>query len=395
MTDLPSLVLRRGHDRRVRAGAPWVFANEIEMTDEVRQLPRGALARLVLPGGRHYGLVHANPHSLIVARLLTRNLETAIDAAFFERRLERALHLREKLLPGGHYRLVHGEGDGLAGLVVDRYGEVVVVQPNSAGMAAVVDAIVTAVERTLKPQAVVVRGDSHARKLEGLAVEPPRVIGSFENPVRVREGERVFYADVLGGQKTGWFFDQRVNREWLARLAAGGRMLDLYGYSGGFAGHALAHGAAFAEVVDRSAEALALARRAVDEAGHGERFAAARGDVFDVLGGLVEAKRRFEVVVCDPPPFAPSKKDLPAALKGYRKLARGAAAVTAAEGFLAVASCSHHVTSDALLQASFEGVRDAGRQGRLVFTGGAGPDHPLHPALAESRYLSFLVFALD
>ncbi|MEE4248840.1 MAG: class I SAM-dependent methyltransferase, partial [Kangiellaceae bacterium] len=364
-------------------------------TAEVRALPRGTLAKLVLPAGRQYGLVHANPHSLITARLLTRNLETAIDAGFFERRLERALHLREKLLPGGHYRLVHGEGDGVPGLVVDRYGDAVVVQPNSAGMAAVVDAVIAAVQRTLAPKAIVVRGDSQARKLEGLAVEAPRVVGDIESPVPVHEGGRVFYADLLAGQKTGWFFDQRANREWLARQATGGRMLDLYSYSGGFAGHALAAGAAYAEAVDRSSEALALAQRAVDEAGHGARFATTTGDVFNVLGDLVEAKRRFEVVVCDPPPFAPSKKDVPAALRGYRKLARGAAAVTAAEGFLAVASCSHNVTSDALLQATFEGVRDAGRQGRLIFSGGAGPDHPLHPALAESRYLSFLVFALD
>lgn len=392
MNDLPKLELKRGHDRRLRAGSPWIFANEVAMTPEVRALPAGTLARLALPGGRFYGLVHVNPHALIVARLLTRNLDAAIDARFFARRLERALALRERFLPGGFYRLIHGEADGLPGLVVDRYGDVVVVQPNTAGMDDALDAILDAVHRVLAPRGVVVRTDGRARGREELALTSPRVEGEVARPLAGREGALAFLADPVEGQKTGWFFDQRPNRETIRGLASGARVLDLYSYAGGFALAALAGGAAWVHAVDRSAPALALAERA---AGRPDALHAETGEVMDVLGRLTAEKARFDIVVADPPPFARAKKDAAPAAHAYRKLARAAAGVTAPEGLLAVASCSHHVGEAALVGATFHGLRDAGRAGRLVATGGAGPDHPLHPALPESRYLSFLLYALD
>ncbi|NBC94777.1 MAG: RlmI/RlmK family 23S rRNA methyltransferase, partial [Deinococcus-Thermus bacterium] len=211
MTDLPKLELKRGGDRRLRAGAPWIFANEVVMTEEVRALPSGTLARLALPGGRLYGLVHVNPHALIVARLLTRNLEAVIDGHFFARRFERALALRERFLPGGHYRLIHGEADGLPGLVVDRFGDVVVVQLNTAGMDAALDAILEGIRTALSPAGLVVRADSRAREREGLAKAPAHIEGEVAAPLTVREGEFGYLADPIAGQKTGWFFDQRPN----------------------------------------------------------------------------------------------------------------------------------------------------------------------------------------
>ena len=395
MTDLAKLELKRGFDRRLRVGAPWIFANEVVMTDEVRALPPGSLARLALPGGRLYGLVHVNPHALIVARLLTRNLESAIDAAFFARRFERALALRERFLPGGYYRLVHGEGDGLPGLVVDRYGEVLVVQPNTAGMDRDVEAIVDGARQALRPAGIVVRRDSRAREREGLQMVPAQVEGVVEPPIDVREGGLAALADPIAGQKTGWFFDQRGNRATIGRLAVGARVLDLYSYAGGFALAALAGGARHVHAVDRAGDALALAERAANAAGRGDALVTETGDVFDVLGRLTEERARFDIVVADPPPFARAKKDAGPAARAYRKLSRAAAGVTAPEGLLAVASCSHHVDEAALTAASFQGLRDAGRGGRLVATAGAGPDHPLHPALPETRYLSFLLYVLD
>ncbi len=395
MTDLVKLELKRGHDRRLRAGSPWIFANELEMTEEVRALAPGSLARLALPGGRLYGLVHVNPHALIAARLLTRNLETAIDGAFFARRFERARDLRERFLPGGFYRLVHGEGDGLPGLVVDRYGDVVVVQPNTAGMDRALDAVLEGVRTALAPAGIVVRADSHARAREGLAAVAARTEGAVTSPLAVLEGDLAFLADPIEGQKTGWFYDQRANRERIRRLARGARVLDLYAYAGGFALAALAGGAAYAHAVDRAGDALELAGRAAAAMGTGERLVTETGDVFDVLGRLTTERARFELVVADPPPFARAKKDIQPATRAYRKLARAAAGVTAPDGLLAIASCSHHVDETALIGASFQGLRDAGRSGRLVVTAGAGPDHPLHPALPETRYLSFLIYALD
>ncbi|MEO1090049.1 MAG: class I SAM-dependent rRNA methyltransferase [Pseudomonadota bacterium] len=395
MTDLPKLVLARGRDRRLRSGSPWVFANEVEMTAEAKALPAGSLVALTLADGRVYGVAHFNSHSLIVARLLTRNLETPIDAAFFRRRLERALALRARTVDVAYCRLVNAEGDLLPGLVVDRYGDVVVVQPNSAGMAASVEPIVDAVRGALAPRAIVVRRDSHARVLEGVGHEPAYVEGELSAPVPVVEAGVTFRADPVNGQKTGWFFDQQPNRTLVAGLAQGASVLDLYSYTGGFGIRAAAAGARHVHAVDRSAPALDLLRESVAGAGLGAVVEATQGEVLEVLGGLTSAKQRFDVVIADPPPFAPAKKDVPVALKGYRKVARAAAGVTGQDGFLGISSCSHHVDADALLQASVQGVRDAGRLARLVFSGGAGPDHPIHPALPESRYLSFLLFALD
>jgi len=395
MTDLAKLELKRGFDRRLRAGSPWIFANEVVMSEEVRALAPGSPARLALPGGRLYGLVHVNPHALIVARLLTRNLDTDIDGHFFARRFERAVALRERFLPGGHYRLIHGEADGLPGLVVDRYGDVVVVQPNTAGMDAALEAVLDGVRAALAPAGIVVRRDSHARTREGLETAPPWVEGDVATPLTVREGDLAFLADPIHGQKTGWFFDQRPNRATIRGLARGARVLDLYSYAGGFALAALAGGASHVHAVDRATSALGLAEQAAAAAGSADALVAETGDTFDVLGRLTEEKARFDIVVADPPPFARAKKDAGPAARAYRKLTRAAAGVTAPEGLLAVASCSHHVDQEALIAASFQGLRDAGRSGRLAVTGGAGPDHPLHPALPETRYLTFLLYALD
>jgi 23S rRNA (cytosine1962-C5)-methyltransferase len=222
-----------------------------------------------------------------------------------------------------------------------------------------------------------------------------RVEGVVEPPIDVREEDRGALADPIVGQKTGWFFDQRGNRATIRRLAESARVLDLYSYAGGFALAALAGGARHVHAVDRAAEALALAERAANEAGRGAALVTEAGDVFDVLGRLTEERARFDIVVADPPPFARAKKDAGPAARAYRKLTRAAAGVTAPEGLLAVASCSHHVDEAALTAASFQGLRDAGRGGRLVVTAGAGPDHPLHPALPETRYLSFLLYVLD
>ncbi len=395
MTDLPRLTLKSGHERRLRGGSPWVFANEVEMTDEVKALDAGSLVKLALPGGRLYGLAHFNPLSLLVARLLTPNHVARIDATFFQRRIERALALRTALLDPRFCRLVNGEGDLLPGLVVDRYGDVLAVQPNSAGMAASVEALIAALRAVLAPKGIVVRLDSHGRTLEGLPHRPVRVEGEVAPPVTVEEGGVGFLADPLTGQKTGWFFDQRPNRDLVAGLAPGRRVLDLFCHSGGFALRAAAAGAVHVHAVDRAAAALDLLRASAEGGSLQAQLTVSKGDVLETLGKLIEAKERFDVVVADPPPYAPAKKDVPVALKGYRKLARAAGGVVAPEGFFAIASCSHHVEGPALLQSAFAGLREAGRAARLIASGGAGADHPIHPALPESRYLTFLLLALD
>lgn len=373
-------------------GRPWVFANQLKMTAETRALPPGSVVRLMEPDGRLLGLYHFNPHSLIAARLLTRNHNRAIDARFFTEKLTRALALRDRLFDAPCYRLAHGEGDGLPGLIVDRYGDVLVVQPNTAGMDASLDLIVAALESLVKPAGIAVVADGPARAQEGLAPRAEVLAGTVASPVPLVENGITYLADPIGGQKTGWFYDHRLNRAFAAGLARGQSVLDLYTYAGAFALACARGGATSVTAVDRSAPALALATEAAARNGWTDRVTTETAEVFS---WLENNNRTFGLVVADPPAFAKTRKDIPAALKGYEKLARLSTAKVAPEGFLCLASCSHHVTPEAFLDACAAGIRAGGRSSRLIHQAGAGPDHPVHPQLPQTAYLKFLAFALD
>jgi len=392
---LPEVRLLPGRHKRVLRGHPWVFSNEIAMTAPVKALPPGALVRLVTAQGAALGTAGFNPHSLIAARLLGREPDATIDRAWIAARLTRALALRERLYPGGYYRLVHAEADGLPGLIVDRFGTVTVAQPNTAVMEMLWPEIAAALVEVLAPAAIVVAAEGTARRLEGLAPRSEVVHGGFDGPLAVEENGLRYFADPLAGQKTGWFYDQRDNRAFVAGLVGGARVLDAYCYSGGFAVACAAGGAAQVVGLDRSAPALALATRAAARNGAAARCDFRQADVFAELERLDAAGARFEVVIADPPAFAKSKKELGAALRGYRKLARLAAAVTAGEGLLFLASCSHHVTPEAFQAEIARGIHDAGRTARILRAAGAAADHPTHPFLPESAYLKALVVALD
>ena len=390
----PKVQLLPDQDRRLRAGHPWAYSNELRMDAAAKALPPGAPVCLYTADGRRLALAQFNPHSLIAARLLTRNTDATIDAGFLERRLARALRLRERLFERPYYRLVHAEADGLPGLVIDRYGEVLVCQLNSAGMAALEGPLLEALERLLAPAAVVLRNDSPVRELEGLAIEVRVVKGALTPPIEVVENGLTFLADPLAGQKTGWYFDQRENHAFVAPLGRGQRVLDLYSYSAGFGLAAAAAGATSVLAVDRSQQGLDLAAASAARNDLASVLSVERREAFAALDELVTAKERFGLVIADPPAFVRSKKELKPGLRGYRKLARAAATLVGEEGFLAIACCSHNVAPDAFADEVRRGLRDAGRSGRLIRQAGAGPDHPSHPALAESAYLKFLVYAL-
>ncbi len=390
----PKVQLLPGQDRRLRAGHPWAYSNELRMDAAAKALPPGAPVCLYTADGRRLALAQFNPHSLIAARLLTRNTDATIDATFLERRLARALRLRERLFDRPYYRLVHAEADGLPGLVVDRFADVLVCQLNSAGMAALEDALLGALDRLLAPRVVVLRNDSPVRELEGLPIEVKVAKGALTPPIEIEENGLTFLADPLEGQKTGWYFDQRENRAFMARLCRGERVLDLFSYSAGFGLVAAAAGASAVLAIDRSQLGLDLAQASAARNGQAERLSVQRQDAFAALDELADAKRRFGVVVADPPAFVRSKKELKPGLRGYRKLARAATLLVAEEGFLAIACCAHNVPADAFAEEVGHGLRDAGRSGRLIWQAGAAPDHPNHPALPESAYLKFLVYAL-
>jgi 23S rRNA (cytosine1962-C5)-methyltransferase len=390
----PAIHLLRGRDRRLRAGHPWIYANEIRMDEAAKAIAPGSVVTLVQED-RELALAHFNPHSLIAARILTRNQGATIDAAFYERRLARALRLRERLFDRPYYRLVHAEGDGLPGLVVDRFEDVLVCQLNTAGMARAEGALIEALDRRLAPRVVVLRNDSPVRELEGLQPEVRLATGTLDGPLEVVEGDLTFLADPLEGQKTGWYFDQRENRAFTARLVRGQRVLDLYSYSGGFALAAAAGGAEQVLAVDRSQPGLDLALASAERNALADRVAIRRQEAFAALDQLASEKQRFGVVVCDPPAFVKSKRELKSGLHGYRKLARGAAGLLVEEGVLVIACCAHNVPLEALAEEVWRGVREAGRGGRLLRQAGAGPDHPSPPSLPESTYLKCLAYTVE
>jgi 23S rRNA (cytosine1962-C5)-methyltransferase len=391
----PEVRLAAGGHRRAEAGHPWIFSNEVAMDAAAKALPPGTLVTLRRADEHPLGVAMFNPHTLFAARLLDRDAGRPIGRRFFVRRLERALRLRERLYDKPYYRLVHAEADGLPGLVVDRFGEVLVVQANAAGMDRLEPLILEALQSVVRPAAVVLRNDSPARTLEGLELETRVALGEVAGPIELEEDGTLFEADVLGGQKTGWFFDQRGNRRFVAGIAAGARVLDLYCYSGGFAVRAAHAGAEAVLGIDRSEPALALAWASARKNEVEERCNFRRGEVFAEAAALAGKGERFDIVIADPPPFARSKKDAPAALRGYRKLARLAAGLTVPGGFLFLASCSHNVGADDFAEAVRRGLADAGRNYRVLRNAGAGPDHPVHPALPETAYLKALTLALD
>jgi 23S rRNA (cytosine1962-C5)-methyltransferase len=391
----PQVALLPGHHRRAEGGHPWVYSNEIVMDAAAKALAPGSLVTLRRADERPLGVAMFNPHTLLAARLLDRDTARPIGKRFFARHLERALRLRERLYDAPYYRLIHAEADGLPGLVIDRFGAVLVVQANTAGIDRQEPVLLDALQALLSPAAIVMRNDSPARTLEGLPIETRVAVGTVSGPVELEENGVLFEADVLAGQKTGWFYDQRDNRAFVAGLAHGARVVDLYCYSGGFA-VAAAHAGADAIIgIDRSEPALALAAAAAMKNGVGESCTFRRAEVFAETAALAAAGERFDVVIADPPPFARSKKEAPAALRGYRKLARLTAQITAPGGFLFLASCSHNVPAAEFAEAVRRGIAEAGRGSRILRNAGAGPDHPVHPALPETAYLKALTLTLD
>ncbi len=391
----PTVALEPGRHRRATGGHPWVYSNEVRMDGAAKALARGSLVRLATAEGRGLGVATFNPHALVAARLLDRDPKRAIDRGFFIARLEQALALRRRLFAEPYYRLIHAEADRVPGLVVDRYGATVVAQLNTAGMAQLEAEIVAACTAALAPDAIVLRNDSSARAVEGLADEVRVVSGAVTEPVEIRENGARYLVDVCAGQKTGWFYDQRDNRRFVAGLAAGARVLDAYCYSGGFAVLAALAGADSVLGIDGSEPALTLAVTAAELNAVGARCRFARGEVFRELTRFGHAGERFDVVIADPPAFVKSKKDLGPGLRGYRKLARLGASLVAPGGILFVASCSHNVTPDDFAEAVRRGLEDAERTGRILLHSGAAPDHPVHPALPESAYLKAMTLALD
>jgi 23S rRNA (cytosine1962-C5)-methyltransferase len=394
MTKRPTLHLKPREGRRARAGAPWIFSNEIRNDTASRSLAPGALVDVEGDDGRQFGVGYYNANSLIAVRLFEAPSDTEISRDFFAERLRHALVLREALFELPFYRLVHAEGDHLPGLVIDCYGDSCVVQITTAGMEGQVDAIVAALKAVAAPANIVLRADTPVRELEGLPSYVRVAAGEMPAQIAIEENGTRYFADPQGGQKTGWFFDQRDSRAFVAALSHGRSVLDVYCHTGGFALAAAHAGAREAIGLDSSAAALALAEDAAAANGVRGLCRFVKADAMEELERLGAAGEKFDFVVCDPPPFVRARKDLESGARAYRKLARLAAQVTAPGGFLMLASCSHNMPADRFRMETATGVTRTGRRASLIRDAGAGPDHPIHPMLPETAYLKALVYAV-
>jgi len=395
MTEDSLIKILAGKHKRIRLGHPWIYSNEIEMTQAAKALPPGSAVRFLDASGTSLGTGFFNPHSLIAGRLISRD-GVPIGRDLLEARFTQALALRDYLFSTPYYRLAHAEADGLPGLIVDRYGEYLVIEANTAGMNQMLDDVISIAQSVLAPKGIFLKSDGPARRQEGLESES-RWIGDEQpsGPLQVVEGGVTFLADPDNGQKTGWFFDQAANRALVARYATGKSVLDLYCYLGGFALQAAAAGAVSVTAIDRSEGAIELATKSATLNGLAERCSFRRAKAFDEMERLASEEQHFDIVVVDPPAFVKSRRDLKVGARGYRKMVRLAAPLVAQGGLLFVASCSHHVDATLFAEQVSRGLNYTGRQGRILYSGGAGPDHPVHPHLPESAYLKYQLLQLD
>ena len=381
--------------RRIRFGAPWVWANELVLDRRSKNLAPGTIATLQDNERTPLGTVAVNTGSKIVARMLDRDSEVTIDAQWFNNRVQRAVKMRENIYDAPFYRLIHAEADGFPGVIADRFGDTIVVQPNAAWAEMHFDLLKDALAGIDGVKNIVKNAAGRARATEGLDDVSGVVLGEVSGLIPVVMNGATYMADLLGGQKTGLFFDQRESHAFGARMSKGATVLDVFSHVGGFGLAALAGGATAATCGEGSAPALELAQKGAEAMGAGDRLTIRKGDAFDVMEEMVADGVKFDVVICDPPAFAPSKPAVEKGLRAYERVARLAAQLVAPGGYLGLCSCSHSADATRFREACDRGVGKAGRSSQLLHTGSAGPDHPQHPSLAESGYLKAMFWRLD
>lgn len=386
--EFPELRLRPREERRLQAGHAWVFSNEVDVdSTPLSGFEPGSPVSIVASNGKSIGTGYVNPHSLIAARLISRDRRHPFSASYLVHRFRVALALRQRAYTEPFYRLVYAESDGLPGLVVDRYGDRLVAQITTAGMERMKGAVVDGLRKLLSPMAILWRNDAAIREMEGLEryVEP--AFGSVPETVVVTEHGAEFLVSLSGGQKTGWFFDQRSNRGRLRRYVSGLKVLDLYSYVGGWGIQAALAGAASVLCVDGSASALTVAAENARRNGVTTQVSTREGDVCDVLESLRADGERFDVIVLDPPAFIKRRKDIRAGQRGYARVNRLAMRLLSRDGLLVSCSCSSYLQREQLLATILSGARHLDRAAQVLEFGGQGPDHPIHPAIPETDYL--------
>lgn len=385
------LVLRKDQERRLLAGHCWIYSNEVDTRlTPLKDLEPGQPVAIRSDHERWIGHGYANPHSLICARLVSRDPSVPLSPALWLKRIHEALALRERLYARPFYRLIFGESDGLPGLIVDRYDRLLAVQITTAGMERARAEIIAALEQVLRPDVIVLRNDTGVRALEGLQQGVEVVLGDPTDAVSLVEQDLTFRVSPLSGQKTGWFFDQAENRARLARYGVGRRVLDVCSYVGAWGLRAAALGAEQVICVDSAATAVEAVAANAERNGLGARVQGRQGDAFEVLRALRDEGEVFDTLILDPPAFIKRRKDEKEGLGAYTRLNRLGMELVAPGGLLVTSSCSFHMGRDAFVRVVQQSARRAGRTAQLLEVGQQGPDHPVHPAIPETAYLKTL-----
>ncbi len=393
-----TLVLRPQADRRVKKGHLWVYSNEVNTQQSpLQQFEPGEVAQLTSHSGQLLGLAFVNPHTLICGRLLTREADVAIDEAFIVKRLQQALSLRTALFDGPYYRLCYGDSDGLPGLVVDRFGEICVVQISSAGFDGLLDEVVSALTQVISPEGIVVRNNHVGREREGLEAHVA-CIGQVPEQLTIVENGTTFTVPATSGQKTGWFYDHRLNRAFLQQCIRGMNgpsVLDVFSYIGGWGVQAAVAGAASVVCVDASESAVTGVQENARLNNMSDVVTAECGKALDVLKAYAKAERQFDVVVLDPPAFIKKRKDQKAGEAAYRHHIELAIRLVKPGGLLVAGSCSMPLKAETLLDITHQAAHKQNRAAQLFFSGSQSPCHPVHTAIPETQYLKALFFRLD
>ncbi len=388
MNKLPPLKLKKGEERRLRGGHLWVYSNEVDVkATPLSGFGAGDQIEIQASNGKVVGNGYINPNTLICARLVSRNPSYRLDQSLITHRLKVALSIRERLFPTPHYRLVHGEADGLPGLVVDRFGEILSVQITTAGMERVRDSMIAALEKVLRPAAILLKNDTSSREVEGLEQIVESVMGEVPERALLEENGVQFEVPLSSGQKTGWYYDHRMNRQRMKSYVKGQRALDLFSYIGGWGVQAATAGASEVLCVDGSEKFLEQVHHNASLNGVTDRVATLHGDVFAALKELRAAREQFDLVIVDPPAFIKRKKDQKNGLQAYRRVNELAMRLLNRDGILITASCSHHLQRSQLKSMLLQSSRHIDRNLTLLEEGHQGPDHPVHPAIPETEYI--------
>lgn len=390
---LPVLVLKSQADRRVKLGHLWIYSNEVDTdTSPLKNFDMGQQALVTAQSGKPLGIALMNPNGLICARLINRDERYPLNKSLLVHRIKQALALRELVFSAPYYRLVYGDADLLPGLVVDRFGDYLVVQIAGAGMELVKADIVEALVQVLQPQGILMSNEHSARALEHLPEYTEVAYGSVPESVELMENGARFLAPVQGGQKTGWFYDHRINRAHLQQYVNGKRVLDVFSYIGGWGIEAAVAGAAEVICVDASESALAGVARNAALNKVQDRVRTLHGKAIEVLKQLIASGEQFDVVVLDPPAFIKRRKDQKSGEAAYRHINELGMRLLGRDGLLVSASCSMHLAKDTLMDIVRASGRHLDRHVQIIGQGGQGPDHPVHPAIPETDYLK-AVFA--